>query len=217
LTERFGEGAAGLLAALEAAGFETGDFGRLGQVPQLGIPSSAFDSTRAAPILTEWLPRVRTPAMKEAIARSLTAEPTADGSAARALVKEFREAPLTPEWDGARWAYANALSTIAGADVADDLVELLRDRRYGSARQMLCEALRRTKDPRAPDVLIEAIRDPDIGGHAIDALRRYGPKSSLPHLRRARTTLEEVLVDPSATDFARRMATASLERIDRVT
>jgi hypothetical protein len=214
LTERFGEDATGLLAALEAAGVETGDFGRFGHIPELGGPPSAFDTTRAAPILTEWLPRVRTPAAKEAIARSLSAEATADGSAARALVNEFREAPLTTEWDGARWAYANALSTIADADVAGDLIELLRDRRYGSARQMLCEALRRTKDPRAPDVLIEVIRDPDIGGHAIDALRRYGPKSSLPHLRRARATLEDVLEDPTATDFTRRMASAALERID---
>lgn len=216
MTERFGEDAAGLLAALEAAGVETGDFGRFGHIPELGTATSAFDSTRAAPILTEWLPRVRTPAVKEAIARSLTAEAAADGSAARALVNEFREAPLTTEWDGARWAYANALSTIADAELADDLIELLRDRRCGTARQMLCEALRRTKDPRAPDVLIEVIQDPDIGGHAIDALRRYGPKSSLPHLRRARTKLEDVVVDPTATDFTRRMARAALERIDRL-
>jgi HEAT repeats len=216
LTERFGEDAAGLLAELEAAGIARRDFGRFGRVPELDNPPATFDSKRAAPILIEWLPRVRTPAMKEAIARSLTAEPTTDGSAARALVTEFREAPLTTEWDAARWAYGNALSTIADAGVANDLIELLRDRRYGTARQMLCEALRRTRDPRAPDVLIELIHDPDIGGHAIDALRRYGPRSSLPHLRRARTTLEEVLVDPTASDFARRMATASLERIDRL-
>ena len=81
---------------------------------------------------------------------------------------------------------------------------------------MLCEALRRTGDPRAPDVLIGLIRDQDVGGHAIDALRSYGPKSSIPHLQRARSALVEVLADPAATDFAKRMARASLQRVDAV-
>jgi HEAT repeat protein len=162
------------------------------------------------------LSRARTPVAKEAIARSLTGEPAVNGSVARALIDEFRNAPQTAEWDSAKWAYGNALSTLADARVADDLIELVQDRRHGTARQMLCEALRRTEDPRAVDVLIELIPDPDVSGHAIDALRSYGPKSSIPHLQRARSMLEDVLVDPTATDFAKRMAKTSLERISQV-
>jgi hypothetical protein len=214
VSAQLGEDAAGLLADLESAGIETRDFGRFGDVPELGISPPAFDHARAAPILIKWLPRVRTPAAKEAIARSLTGEPTANGPAARALVMEFRRTPSDSEWDAVNWAYGNALSTLADASVADDLIELLQERSHGKARQMLCEALRRTKDPRAPEVLIGLIQDPDIGGHAIDALRSYGPKSSIPHLQRARSSLEEVLADPTSTDFAKRMAEKSLQRIE---
>lgn len=78
---------------------------------------------------------------------------------------------------------------------------------------MLCEALRRTKDPQAPEVLTDLISDPDVGGHAIAALRDYGPKSSLPYLESAQPALERVLTDPNASDFARRMAKMSLERL----
>jgi hypothetical protein len=212
--ERFGADATGLLCELESVGIESRDFGRFGQVG--GIAPPTFDYARAAPILIRWLPLVRTPAVKEAIARSLTGEPEANGPAARALVDEFRRAPGTAEWDAAKWAYGNALSTLADVSVADDLIELLQDRRQGRARQMLCQAIRRTKDPRAADVLIQLIRDPDIGGHAIWALRSYGPKSSIPHLQRARSPLEEVLADPTVTDFAKRMAKKSLERIDHL-
>jgi hypothetical protein len=45
---------------------------------------------------------------------------------------------------------------------------------------MLCDALKRTADPRAPDALIDLIDDDDIAGHAIYALRSYGPKTALP-------------------------------------
>jgi hypothetical protein len=217
VTTDFGEDAAGLAADLESEGIDPSDFGRFGQVPELGIPPPAFDYARAAPILVKWFPRVRTPRVKEAIARSLTGQHEAGSGAAQALVTEFRAAPRTAEWDSARWAYGNALSTLADPDVADGLIELLRDPRYGTARQMLCEALRRTHDSRAPDVLIELIDDPDVGGHAIDALRSYGPKSSIPHLERARPKLEQVIADAKATSFARRMAKKSLERIDAVT
>jgi hypothetical protein len=209
--ERFGEDALGLMEELEGAGIDPRGFGQFGTVPELGIEPSTFDYERAAPILIKWLPRVRTPGLKELIARSLAGEPTAVGGA-EALVREFRGAPPS-EWS-LKWAIGNTLSSIADADLANDLIGLLQDRSHGLGRQMLCEALRKTGDPRAPAVLIDLIGDPDVAGHAIAALRNYGPKSSLPHLRRARPALEHVVDDASATDFARRMAKKALERLD---
>lgn len=194
-----------LEADLEAHGIETADLGLFSSV----VPTR-FDYEAAAPILVRWLPRVPDPVEKETIARSLTGVKTAS-SAARAIVAEFRGADMRAEAE--KWAYANALSTLAGPDLADDLLELVRDRRHGRARQMLCDALKRTKDPRAPDALIELIDDDDVAGHAISALRRYGSKSALPHLRRARTKLEAVLVRPTATELARRQARKALERL----
>jgi hypothetical protein len=196
-----------LEAELEARGIDTTDFGIFSSVAP-----TAFDADRAAPILVEWLPRMTDLVDKEVIARSLTGTRTARAPAAAAIVKEFREAPLDAETT--KWAYGNALATLAGPEVADDLIELVRDQRHGIARQMLCDALKRTKDPRAPDVLIELTDDDDVAGHAILALRLYGPKSALPLLERARPKLEAVLDRPTAAPFAKRQAKAALERLD---
>ena len=195
-----------LEAELEARGIDATDFGIFSSVAP-----TTFDAEAAAPLLVEWLPRMRDSVEKEVIARSLTGTKTAAPAAARAILVEFRSAPMDDETT--KWAYGNALATLADAGVADDLIELLGDPRHGRARQMLCDALKRTKDPRAPDVLIELIDDDEIAGHAISALRSYGPKSALPHLRRAQPKLAAVLKRPSATDLAKRQAGRALERI----
>jgi hypothetical protein len=195
-----------LEAELEARGIETRDFGIFSSV----APTS-FDGEAGAPLLVEWLPRMRQPVEKEILARSLTGTKTAARAASRAILDEFRRAPLDDQTT--KWAYANALATLADADLADELIELLRDSRHGDSREMLCDALKRTKDPRAPDVLIALIDDDDVAGHAIFALRSYGPKSALPHLSRARPKLSAVLARPTASVFARRQARKALERV----
>jgi HEAT repeat protein len=199
---------AALEAELAAHGIDTTDFGLFSS-----IAPTSFDHEAAAPILVEWLPRVSDRDVKETIARSLTGVRTARAEAALALVIEFRNSPATDEL-GAKWAYANALATLADEKIADDLVELVRDRRHGRARQMLCGALKRTKDPRMPQVLIEAIDDDDVAGHAISALRSLGPTSSVPHLRQAQPKLEAVVVRPTASEFAKRQARSALASID---
>jgi hypothetical protein len=196
-----------LEAELETHGIDTTDLGIFSSV----VPTR-FDYDAAAPTLVRWLPRVRDPVEKEVIARSLTGSKTAGADAGRALVAEFRSASVSDETT--KWAYANALATLAGPEIADDLLELITDRRHGRARQMLCDALKRTRDPRAPDTLVELIDDDDVSGHTIFALRSYGPKSSLPHLRWARPKLEAVLERPTATEFAKRQARKALERLD---
>jgi HEAT repeat protein len=191
---------------LEAHGIAPTDLGIFSSI----VPTT-FDYEAAAPILVRWLPRVPDPVEKELIARSLTGVRTASSEAARAIVAEFRNADM--DADAQKWAYGNALATLADAELADDLLKLVADHRHGSARQMLCDALKRTKDPRAPDALIELIDDDEVAGHAILALRSYGPKSALPHLRRARPKLEAVLARPTASVFAKRQARKALERL----
>jgi HEAT repeats len=191
---------------LEANAIDPRDLGIFSSV----VPTT-FDYEAAAPILVGWLPRVRDPIEKEVLARSLTGVKTARSEAARAIVTEFRNADMDAEAE--KWAYGNALATLADAEIADDLLELVRDGRHGRARQMLCDALKRTKDPRAPDALIELIDDDDIAGHAISALRSYGPKSALPHLERARPKLEAVLTRPTASPLAKRQSQKALERL----
>src|SRR5918999_728445 len=195
-----------LESELQANGIDPTDLGIFSSV----VPTT-FDYEGAAPILVRWLPRLCDPVEKEMLARSLTGVKAGRSQAARASVAAFRNADIEAESE--KWAYGNALATLAGAEIADDLLELVRDRRHGHARQMLCDALKRTKDPRAPDALIELIDDDDVAGHAISALRSYGPKTALPHLRTARPKLEAVLTRRTASPFAQRQAQNALERL----
>jgi HEAT repeat protein len=211
--ERFGSDADGLAADLERAGIDMGGFGVFtSRSDPAAVEASAFDYERAMPILIKWLPHVETSELKEVIARGMTGESSARGDGAKALVDEFGRTPADEA--SLKWAIANALSTLADPSLADDLIELLQGPDQGAGRQMLCEALRRTKDPRAPEVLIGLISDPDVSGHAIAALEDYGPKTSMPYLEKARPALEKVLLDSSASALAQRMARQSLDRID---
>jgi hypothetical protein len=199
-----------LLEALETAGISTEDFGLLTSGPV----TTTFDYGRAVPVLVEWLPRVHDPVVKEIVIRSLTGRKEAKGAGGRALVEEFRRLPSSDEWLSAKWAIGDALATLADASLADDLLELVGDKRHGSARERLCDALARTKDSRAPDALIALLDDPEVAGHAISALRGLGPKSSLPHLERARAKLERLADDSGAAPMTRKQAKAALERLE---
>ena len=86
-----------LEAELHAHGIDTTDFGIFSSVAR-----TTFDDEAAAPILVEWLPRMRDPVDKEVIARTLTGTKAAAPEAARAIVDEFRRAPLEDETH--KWA-----------------------------------------------------------------------------------------------------------------
>ena len=193
-----------LLAALEAAGIDTVDFGVFG-------PASftTFDFARAAPILVEWLPRADDPRLKEAIVASLAGQRAAQGEGARRLIEDFRRPEYADE-PSLRWAIGDTLATIAGPADADGIIELLRDPSGGKARQMLCDALVRTRDTRRVDVLIELLADDDVAGHAISSLRRIR-RGVVPEPERVRPMLEALLARPSATEFGRRQARAALK------
>jgi HEAT repeat protein len=195
-----------LLAALENAGIDTVDFGIFG-------PSSftTFDFERAAPILVDWLPRVDDPQLKLVIVSSLAGQKAARGEGARRLVGDFRR-PEYHDKAALRWAIGDTLATIAGPGDADGIIDLLRDRSGGRARQMLCDALVRTRDPRRVDVLIDLIADDDVAGHAISALRRIG-RGVIPAPERVRPMLQAVLVRPAATDYAKRQARTALKKL----
>jgi HEAT repeats len=199
-----------LRAALRAAGIRDDDFGFFARdIPEAGIRAPRFDFEAAAPVLVDWLPRVKTALVKERIVRSLTGEKTATPLALEPLVAEFRRA----DDHGLKWAIGNALATLADDSIAEELVELAQDRRHDRSRELLMDALARTKDERALDTLVELVDDDDVAGHAISALRQLGPKSSLPYLERARGSLERQAAQ-GKTQLARRQATAALARLN---
>ena len=192
-----------MLEELTRAGVDVADFGLFTSLRPI-----SFDFARATPILLKWLPRMDSPAVVESIARSLRGERQAAGEGARQLIAAYRRMPDTES--GARWAIADALSTLVGPADADDVIMLLRDRGSGMARQMLCDALVRSRDPRAPDVLIELLEDDEVSGHAILALRRLGRWRTVPFSERSQPKLIAVLDRPSAGEFAKSQARKAL-------
>jgi HEAT repeat protein len=160
----------------------------------------------AIPILLKWLPRVDDPDIKEGIVRALSVS-WAKPMAARPLIQAFRYAS-DDSWMGLPWAIGNALSVVADDSVYDDLVELIRDKKYGKARQMLAFALANTKNPKAVDVLIDSLQDDDLTLHAVIALGKLKAKKAEEPLR---TFLEQPNAD------LRREARKALEHIARST
>jgi hypothetical protein len=197
-----------MLDELTAAGVDVADFGLF-----TSLRPVSFDFERAAPILVKWLPRIALPAIVETIARSLRGQRGAQGEGAQQLIAAYRRMPDSEA--ATRWAIADALSTLAGPAEADEVIGLLQDRGSGPARQMLCDALVRTRDPRAPNVLVELLDDDEVNGHAILALRRMGRWRTVPLLDRSQPKLMAVLDRPGASDFAKSQARKALATIER--
>ena len=202
---RFQREAQPLLDALEAAGLGTVDFGQFG-----ALSHTTFDFERAAPIIVDWLPRIDDPDVKETMVRSLAGQPAARGEGARRLLAEFNR----PEYEshvGLRWAIGSTLATLAGPSDADAIIEILRESRHGIARQMLCDALVRTRDHRRADVLLDLIDDDDVAGHAISALRRISDRDRV--AEHMLPKLEAVLARSSATPNAKRQARSAMKAL----
>lgn len=106
--------------ALAAAGVDPTDFGRFtsGRHPDV-IRQPRFDFDAAVPVLVDWLPRVTTRAVKEAVVRSLSV-PAARPRAQLPLIEAFeRESdPMV------KWAIANALDAIADEKLRPELLRL---------------------------------------------------------------------------------------------
>jgi hypothetical protein len=131
----------------------------------------------AIPTLLRWLPRISDRHVKEEIIRTLSV-PWAKPTAAPVFIDEFRKA----EDEGVRWALANGLEVVADDAVFEDLVQLVRDKNNGKAREMLAVALGNMKDPRAVAVLIDLLGDAEIVGHAVMGLGKLKPAAAREHL-----------------------------------
>ena len=64
------------------------------------------------------------------------------------------------------------MEILASEEFFDKIVDLVREKRHGVARQMLAIALGGMKNPKAVDVLIDLLDDDDIVGHALISLKK---------------------------------------------
>ena len=159
----------------------------------------------AVPVLMELLPLVQDPKVKEGIVRALTV-PEARKIATAPLVVEMR---ASRGYGSLGWAIGNALSVVVTPDddALEELAALIRDETLGSTRQMLADALVRTKDPRAVDVLLEVLPQKDMTGHVINAL---GKLKAI----KARPRIEQYLAHSNA--WIRKEARNALKKIDKI-
>jgi len=191
--ENYSRAAEPVLKELGARGFRVNTIGELRQ--------SNAEYRAAVPILLHWLSRISDPQVKEDIVRTLSV-PWAKPAAAPALIEEFRKA----ESGEIRWAIANGLAVIADDAVFEELAELVYDKGYGKAREMLALALGNMQDSRAVIVLMDLLNDEQVMGHAVMALGKL--KASA-----ARVRLKELTDHP--TDWVRKEARKALASIDQ--
>jgi len=157
----------------------------------------------AVPTLMKWLRRTSNYDIKEEIVRALSV-PWAGPEAMQHLVDEFRSAPQSQ--NSYKWAVANGLAVVASDDAFEAIAELVQDRRHGTSRQMLAVALGNMRNPHAPGVLMELLKDEEVNGHAIIGLGKL------------RATAARIYIEPflkHGKSWIRNEAKKAIARIDR--
>ncbi|MBE2319632.1 HEAT repeat domain-containing protein [Solirubrobacter sp. CPCC 204708] len=129
-----------------------------------------------APLLVDWLERSEH--HKHWILQLLAVVPDPPGLT-EALLREFGRFELPEHW---RWSVGNALHDLNRTDLAPRLLPLATDPRQGMAAQMALIALGRARYAPALEPLIERLDDPELEGHAAEALRKLGDPAALPAL-----------------------------------
>jgi HEAT repeat protein len=192
-----------VIHALRAAGVDPTDFGRFVNRPNPALPGfepEAFDSNAAYPVLMDWLPRVKTPSMKETIARRL-AQTGKKSETAQALIREYRR----EDDELVRWALGDSIARVATPAEYDEIVELASS--GDSGRQMLVYMLWRIKTDRSREVILDGIGDPGVCLHAMYSLRRLVGNEE------ARRHIEPLLAHES--ERVRATAARTLKKIDK--
>lgn len=186
-----------LLSDLAIAGFP------VESVDQLRMSGKRYSA--AIPVLLTWLPLTTDLLEKESIVRALSV-PWAKTEALGPLLSLFRAGPTpgTSSEELVRWAVGNALEVLYDDKEFDSVTELVLERKFGTARQMVALALGKSKKLEAVDVLLRIIDDPDVEGHVVSALGKLKAPT-------AKSALESKLDHPMT--WIRKAAQRGLARL----
>lgn len=193
---RYDSDANAIIQELRGAGFDVRSVGDL--------YNKKLHYEKAIPILVAWLSRVTNPIVKEDIVRSLSVKWARDTMVPKLLVTEFEQAEDSTG-TGLRWAIGNAIEVLANDGIADGMIRLATDRRYGKAREMIVLGLGKLKYPHVTDVLLNLLTDEEVVGHAVMALGKL-------RARMARSRIESLLNHPKP--WVRKEAKKALASID---
>ncbi|WP_327095858.1 HEAT repeat domain-containing protein [Nocardia vinacea] len=105
------------------------------------------------------------------LAQSLGRKEARKSAAVAALIAQFDESKQMSSF--ARWSAGNAIYDIpAGVDYFDQLSAIAANRAFGSDRQMVVAWLGKSRHPQAAAVAVSQLDDPDVQGHALEALAK---------------------------------------------
>ncbi len=90
--------------------------------------------------------------------------------ASEVLINEFKNPSSNLFY---RWAIGNSLSLILDKRYENDYIEIIQNKEYGTARQMIVITLGKIRSQRVISVLLDLLNDEDIDGHIIVALGYY--------------------------------------------
>lgn len=153
-------------------------------------------------LIVDWIPRCDNLRVREMLVRALAIPAARKTAASQTLLREFKEVPR-PNY---RWAVGLALTGAARPQDADEVVALFKDDRYGYARQELARVIARLRPPTALEVLVEALDDEDVAGHAVEALGFLGNPRAIPHLE---------LMKAHPKPWVRKAATSAIAKIEK--
>lgn len=160
----------------------------------------------AIPLLLRALEESEDIREKESLVRALSV-PWAKPAALKPLIEEFKRHPICDDMQifYLRWAIGNAFEVLWDDSYFDELTNLALDSQYGREREMIVLGMGRSKRPEAGDMLIGLLHDPEVNGHAVQALAKL-------KLPRARPGLERMTSDERA--WVRRAAKRGLAKLE---
>lgn len=123
------------------------------------------------PILLKYLNLFRDEVDKQWIVRCLGAKGFTEATGP--LLEEFHRSNNASY----KWATGNTLAIIKDRSAWKEMIDIVKDRSHGTARQMIVIALGEMKIPEAKPVLVDLLTDPEVAGHAIIGLAKYGDPS----------------------------------------
>lgn len=131
---RYNDDAAGLLEELAKLGFP------LEAVGELYNKDMAY--REIVGVLASWLPKISNIIVREDIVRALSVKWAKKYG--QALVEEFRRSDGFAE-DALQWAAGSALEVVASKTIADEMIAIAQDKRYGKSREMVTWGMRKLK------------------------------------------------------------------------
>lgn len=127
----------------------------------------------AIPVLIDVLPGLTELSLKMDIVKTI-AVPWAGDGVVRCLIAEMKAGVDEEDSDGYLWSLASGLEIVVRENFGSELASMVRDIRFGKAREMLVLALAKSDYSEVDAVLRELLDDDELVGHVIIALVKRG-------------------------------------------